>query len=63
MVLFCYYTLEQKAMENGYSKLILETGNVLKEAIKLYSGIGYNVIENYGQYVDIQESICMGKLL
>ncbi|EPR11577.1 GNAT family N-acetyltransferase [Ruminiclostridium papyrosolvens] len=56
-------TLEQKAMENGYSKLILETGNVLKDAIKLYSGIGYKVIENYGQYVDMPESICMGKLL
>ncbi len=60
---FIMQTLEQKAMENGYSKLILETGNVLKDAIKLYSGIGYNVIENYGQYVDMPESICMGKLL
>lgn len=55
--------LEQKAHENGYSKLILETGNILKAAMKLYAGIGYEIIENYGQYEDMPESICMAKIL
>lgn len=56
-------SLEQKARETGYSKLILETGKLLKEAVKLYSGIGYKIIENYGQYVNMPESICMAKFL
>jgi putative acetyltransferase len=60
---FIMQTLEQKAREKGYSKLILETGNLLKSALELYTYIGFEIIENYGQYADMPESICMEKLL
>ena len=43
---FIMQALEQKARDNGYSKLILETGNALKAAMQLYGDIGYDVIEN-----------------
>jgi len=51
--------LEEKALESGYNKLILETGKHLKEAIGLYQKSGYITIGNYGQYKDFPDSICM----
>lgn len=53
--------LEQTAKEQGYSGLILESGEILTEAMALYRKIGYRVIPNYGQYKDMSESICMRK--
>ena len=53
--------LEQTAKEQGYSGLILESGEILTEAMALYRKIGYRVIPNYGQYKDMPESICMRK--
>ncbi len=55
--------LEQKARENGYKKLILETGNLLTVATSLYLNIGYVITENYGQYANMPESVCMMKAL
>lgn len=53
--------LERTAKEQGYSGLILESGEVLTEAMALYRKIGYRVIPNYGQYKDMPESVCMRK--
>ena len=55
--------LEEKAKELGYLKLILETGAKFQAAIGLYKSIGFQVIDNYGQYKDIKESICMEKYI
>lgn len=55
--------LENRARLQGYSKLILETGNLLQAAQKMYATMGYCVIPNYGQYANMQESVCMEKLL
>lgn len=55
--------LERTAKEQGYSGLILESGEILTEAMALYRKIGYKVIPNYGQYKDMPESICMRKEL
>jgi len=55
--------LEKRAQEMGYTLLILETGRSLKEAINLYQSSGFTVIENYGQYKDLPESVCMQKKL
>lgn len=55
--------LEQTAKEQGYSGLILESGEILTEAMALYRKIGYKVIPNYGQYKDMPESVCMRKEL
>jgi len=53
--------LEDKAKKQGYSSLILETGRPLSSAIGLYQKIGYRIIDNYGEYKDMRESICMRK--
>jgi GNAT superfamily N-acetyltransferase len=53
--------LENQAKKRGYTKLILETGIQLPEAMAFYKKIGYSVIENYGQYQNMKESVCMQK--
>lgn len=53
--------LEEKAREQGFDSLILETGKPLTAAIGLYSSLGYQVIDNYGQYKNLPMSVCMLK--
>ncbi len=55
--------LEKQAKERGFRYFILESGELLVSAMALYRKIGYRVIPNYGQYVDMDESICMKKKL
>lgn len=55
--------LEQTAKEQGYSCLLLESGEILAEAMALYRKIGFTVIPNYGPYVNMSESVCMKKKL
>lgn len=53
--------LEEWAAELGYASCILETGIRQPEAIALYKGQGYVTIPNYGQYENIESSVCMLK--
>jgi putative acetyltransferase len=53
--------LEEWALEEGEERAILETGINQPEAISLYKKLGYEQIENYGPYVNNNESVCMGK--
>ena len=53
--------IEDKARFQGYDSLILETGKPMKSAIGLYSSIGFQAIDNYGQYKNLPLSICMLK--
>lgn len=55
--------LERWAKELGYKKCVLETGDNMVEAIGLYTKSGYKVIQNYGQYKNIESSICFEKVL
>ena len=55
--------LEFWAKENGFQHAILETSNQLTNAISLYQKSGYEVISNYGQYIDVESSVCMKKIL
>lgn len=55
--------LEKKAKEEGFTVLILETGKPLKAAIGLYRKTGFGVIENYGPYQDMTDSMCMRKTI
>jgi putative acetyltransferase len=55
--------LEQWAEELGYKRCILETGNKMPEAIGLYNKSGYRIIPNYGQYENVESSICFEKEL
>jgi len=55
--------LENWAAELGFSQTVLETGKKQPEAIALYQKSGYKIIPNYGQYIGVDNSICMAKLL
>ena len=54
-------SLEKWAAELGYSHCILETGKRQPEAISLYKTSGYALIPNYGQYENVETSVCMKK--
>ena len=51
------------AMELGYKRMILETGELLAESCAIYKKLDFQVIPNYGPYVDMPESLCMAKEL
>ena len=51
------------AAEIGYRRMILETGALLKESCALYKKLGFEVIPNYGPYVNMPESLCMARNL
>jgi GNAT superfamily N-acetyltransferase len=53
--------LELWAKELGYENCILETGKNQPEAIRLYQKIGFEITPNYGQYVNVANSVCMQK--
>lgn len=55
--------LEKWATELHYSKCILETGTRQTEAIHLYQKNNYTIIPNYGQYADVENSVCFEKAL
>jgi GNAT superfamily N-acetyltransferase len=55
--------LENWAAELGFKLAVLETGKKQPEAIRLYEKSGYVVIQNYGQYEGIENSVCMKKSL
>lgn len=55
--------LEEWAKEEKYLVSILETGYLQKDAIVLYTKIGYEVMENFGQYEGISTSVCMQKTI
>ena len=53
--------LEKWASELHYKKCVLETGKRQPEAIALYKKNGYRIIPNYGQYGEIENSVCFEK--
>lgn len=55
--------LENWAKELGYIRCVLETGKKQPEAIKLYKKSGYSIIQNYGQYIGVENSVCFEKQL
>ncbi len=55
--------LERLAREQGWRRLILETGVLQPEAIGLYLRAGYVSMENFGEYADVLDSRCFMKSL
>ncbi len=53
--------LETWAGELGFARCMLETGKKQPEAIHLYHKAGYELIPNYGQYLEVENSVCMEK--
>lgn len=53
--------LENWAAELNFNECVLETGKKQPEAIALYQKVGYRIIPNYGQYIGVDNSVCMTK--
>ncbi len=51
------------AAELGCKRMILETGELLAESCAVYKKLGFEIIPNYGPYVNMPESLCMAKEL
>ena len=55
--------LEAWALEREANTFVLETGLKQPEAIRLYERCGYTRIPNYGQYIGVENSVCMQKVI
>jgi putative acetyltransferase len=55
--------LENWAVELVFLKCVLETSKTMLDAVALYQKASYVIIPNYGQYVEIETSICFEKKL
>lgn len=56
-------TLENWAKECGANRTLLETGKRMPAAVSLYLKMGYKISENYGQYIGVDNSLCLVKKL
>ena len=56
-------SLEQKALELGLKRAILQTRPQMEEAVHLYSKRGYGLIDNYPPYDKLDGAICFAKTL
>jgi GNAT superfamily N-acetyltransferase len=55
--------LENWCKELHINNCILETGKNQPEAINLYKKLNYNVVPNFGKYMDNYNSVCFKKVL
>lgn len=55
--------LENFGREQGWPRLVLETGAPQPDAVRFYEREGYTAIPAYGYYVDCADSLCYEKLL
>ena len=55
--------LENWTKQLGFKKCILETGIKQPEAISLYKKNNFVIIKNYGQYAEVENSVCFEKLI
>ncbi|MFT5184321.1 MAG: putative acetyltransferase [Flavobacteriales bacterium] len=55
--------LETWARDLGFAKCILETGRRQPEAVALYRKNGYLMMDNYGPYAEVENSVCFAKSL
>ena len=55
--------LETWCRDLKYKKTVLETGKKQPEAIALYKKNNYKIITSYGQYKNVENSVCFEKEL
>jgi GNAT superfamily N-acetyltransferase len=55
--------LEGEARGRGWTRLVLETGDLLLGAMRFYEREGYTRIPNFGYYADSPLSVCYEKAL
>jgi GNAT superfamily N-acetyltransferase len=56
-------SLETWATTLGYNETILETLRIKESVIAMYARNGYSLMPNYGQYANVDSSVCMNKKL
>ena len=55
--------LESQAYSDGYKRIVVETGKNNSDAIRLYTKMNYQLIDNYPPYDGLSNSVCMSKNL
>ena len=55
--------LEDKARNEGYKRLILQTRELMTDAVGLYEKMGYTRIDNYPPYDTMAGAVCYAKEL
>lgn len=53
--------LEKHAKQKGFQRMILQTRELMTDAIRLYSKCGYHRINNYPPYDKLEGAICFAK--
>lgn len=53
--------IEEKAKRQGFQRTILQTREIMTDAVKLYEKLGYYRIENYPPYDKLNGAICFAK--
>jgi GNAT superfamily N-acetyltransferase len=55
--------LERTAVEAGYTRMVLETGQRQPEALALYRSAGYVEVPKFGYYADVSSAVHLGKTI
>ena len=55
--------IEEKAEALGYRRTILQTREIMKDAVGLYTKLGYRLIGNYPPYDRLAGAVCFAKIL
>ncbi len=55
--------IEVKAKQQGFQRTILQTREIMADAVGLYRKLGYQRIENYPPYNEMNDAICFAKNL
>jgi ribosomal protein S18 acetylase RimI-like enzyme len=55
--------LEDKAKAKGYRRTVLQTREIMKDAVALYTKLGYQRIDNYPPYDKLEGAVCFAKEL
>ena len=53
--------LEEKAKQLGFSRMILQTREIMPDAVMLYTSLNYYIINNYPPYDKLDGAICLAK--
>ena len=55
--------IEERASNDGFKRTILQTREIMKDAVELYKKLGYTKIDNYPPYDRLDGAICFAKEL
>ena len=55
--------LEDKAKAKGYRRTVLQTREIMKDAVRLYTKRGYQRTENYPPYDKLEGAVCFAQEL